>query len=134
MKRKNRAVEEVARVMLNKTNFPKYFWYYEISIVFEVMNIVLIRPILKVTSKYLSPSCILMQKKNCVLNNGKDNFSKFDAKVDEDLFLGYSTNSKAFCIYNTMTMTIEESVHVTFDETNPKIVIEVEFFYCASIQ
>lgn len=92
------------------------------------MNIVLIRPILKVTSKYLSPSCILMQKKNCVLNNGKDNLNKFDAKVDEDLFLGYSTNSKAFCIYNTMTMTIEESVHVTFDETNPKIVIEVEFF------
>ena len=32
--------------------------------------------------------------------------------------LGYSLNSKAFRIYNKRTMTIEESIHVAFDETN----------------
>ena len=43
---------------------------------------------------------------------------KFDAKADEGIFLGYSLHSKAFRIYNKRTMTIEESIHVTFDETN----------------
>jgi len=54
-----------------------------------------------------------------VLNNGKDNLGKFDAKSDEGIFLGYSTNSKAFRIYNKRTMIIEESIHVVFYETNP---------------
>ena len=46
-----------------------------------------------------------------VLNNGKDNLGKFDAKSDEDIFLGYSLNSKTFRIYNKRTMTIEESIN-----------------------
>jgi hypothetical protein len=45
---------------------------------------------------------------------------KFDAKTDEGIFLGYSLTSKAYGIYNKRTMTIEESVHVSFDESNPK--------------
>ena len=53
-----------------------------------------------------------------VLNNGKESLGKFDAKADKGIFLGYSLHSKAFRIYNKRTMTIEESIHVTFDETN----------------
>jgi len=53
-----------------------------------------------------------------MLNNGKDNLGKFDAKSDEGIFLGYSLNIKAFRIYNKRTMIIEESIHV-FYETNP---------------
>ena len=53
-----------------------------------------------------------------MLNNGKDNLGKFDAKSDEGIFLGYSLHSKAFRIYNKRTMIIEESIHVAFDETN----------------
>ena len=53
-----------------------------------------------------------------VLNNGKDNLGKFDAKSDEGIFLGYSLHSKAYRIYNKRTMTIEESIHVSFDESN----------------
>jgi len=53
-----------------------------------------------------------------VLNNGKDNLGKFDAKFDEGIFLGYSLHSKAFRIYNKRTTIIEESIHVAFDESN----------------
>lgn len=35
------------RVMLNKTNLPKYFWTDVVSIACYVMNNVLIKPILK---------------------------------------------------------------------------------------
>ena len=54
-----------------------------------------------------------------VLNNDKDNLGKFDEKSDEGIFLGYSLSSKAYRIYNKRTLTIEESMHVSFDETNP---------------
>ena len=34
------------------------------------------------------------------------------------MFVGYSSHSKAYRIYNKQTKTIEESIHVIFDETN----------------
>jgi len=53
-----------------------------------------------------------------VLNNGKDNIGKFDAKADDGIFIGYSSHSHAYRIYNKRTITMEEFVHVVFDETN----------------
>jgi len=53
-----------------------------------------------------------------VLNNGKDNLGKFDTKADEDIFLDYSSHSHAYRVYNKITMTVEESVHILFDESN----------------
>ena len=53
-----------------------------------------------------------------MLNNGKEDLGMFEAKSDEGIFLDYSLNSKAFRIYNKRTTTIEESIHVAFDETN----------------
>jgi hypothetical protein len=51
--------------------------------------------------------------------NDRDNLGKFDAKSDEGIFLGYSTNSKAYRVFNKRTMVVDESMHVVFDETNP---------------
>ena len=86
------------------------------------MNRALIRPILKKTPYELfnnrKPNIAHLHVFGCkcfVLNNGKESLGKFDAKADEGIFLGYS---QAFRIYNKRTMTIEESIHVTFDETN----------------
>ena len=36
-------------------------------------------------------------------------------------FLGYATQSHAYRVYNKILMTVEESMHVLFDETNPKL-------------
>ena len=49
-------------------------------------------------------------------NNGRDNLGKIDAKFDEAIFLGYSSTSKAFLVYNKRTLQVEESIHVIFDE------------------
>ena len=91
------------------------------------MNKALIRPILKKTPYELykgrKPNISHLHVFGCkyfVLNNGKDNWGKFDAKSDEGIFLGYSLNSKAFRVYNKRTMIIEKSIHVAFDETNSK--------------
>ena len=51
--------------------------------------------------------------------NTKDNLGKFDSKSDVGIFLGYFINSKAYRVFNKRTLAVEESMHVTFDESNP---------------
>ena len=60
--------------------------------------------------------------------NTKDNLEKFDAKAFEAIFIGYSNTSKAYRIFNKSTLTIEESMHVKFDESNAFVnnVVEID--------
>ena len=51
-----------------------------------------------------------------MLNNGKDDLGKFDPRSDEGVFVGYSSSSKAYRIFNKQTQCIEESIHIVFDE------------------
>nr|GEU29556.1 hypothetical protein [Tanacetum cinerariifolium] len=50
--------------------------------------------------------------------NGKGSIKtgKFDAKGDEGYFVGYSSSSKAFRVFNKRTKKIEENLHVEFLE------------------
>ena len=51
-------------------------------------------------------------------NNGKKTLGKFDAKSDKGIFLGYSSISKAYRVFNKRLEKVEEPIHVIFDETN----------------
>ena len=51
-------------------------------------------------------------------NNGREKLVNFDQSSDEGIFVGYSSISKAYGVYNKHTMVIEECIHVFFDETN----------------
>ncbi|GKB23177.1 uncharacterized mitochondrial protein-like protein, partial [Tanacetum coccineum] len=46
--------------------------------------------------------------------NTIDHLGKFDGKADEGFFVGYSTNSKAFRVFNSRTRIVEENLHVQF--------------------
>jgi len=50
------------------------------------------------------------------LLNTKDNLGKFDSKSDNGIFLGYSETSKALRVYNLRILTVEEAIHVKFDD------------------
>nr|GEY01212.1 hypothetical protein [Tanacetum cinerariifolium] len=50
-----------------------------------------------------------------------NHLEKFDGKSDEGFFVGYSTNSKAFRVYNTRTRKVEENMHINFLENKPII-------------
>ena len=41
---------------------------------------------------------------------------KFNSRVVEGIFLGYSLNSKAYRVYNKRTLKVEESTNIRFDE------------------
>ena len=43
---------------------------------------------------------------------------KFDSRVDEGIFVGYSWNSKAYRCYNLRLKSIVESINVKIDESN----------------
>ncbi|KAH9680506.1 Integrase catalytic domain-containing protein [Citrus sinensis] len=125
VERKNRSIQEMARTMLNENSLPKYFWAEAVNTACYVLNRVLIRPNLNKTPYELWKD----RKPNigyfkvfgckCFVLNTKDNLGKFDPKSDVGIFLGYSNSSKAYRVYNKRTLVVEESMHVTFDESNP---------------
>ncbi|KAH9781762.1 Integrase catalytic domain-containing protein [Citrus sinensis] len=125
VERKNRSIQEMARTMLNENALPKYFWAEAVNTACYVLNRVLIRPHLNKTPYELWKD----RKPNigyfkvfgckCFILNIKDNLGKFDPKSDVGIFLGYSNSSKAYRVYNKRTLVVEESMHVTFDESNP---------------
>jgi len=124
VERKNWSLEELARTMLNETELPKYFWADVVSTTCYVLNRVLTRPMLKKTPYELfkgrKPSVSHLKVFGCkcfILNNGKDNLGKFDSKSDEGIFLSYSLHGHAYRTFNKRTKLVEESMHITFDET-----------------
>nr|GFA46596.1 ribonuclease H-like domain-containing protein [Tanacetum cinerariifolium] len=52
----------------------------------------------------------------------KDHLDKFDGMADEGFFVGYSTNSKAFRVFNSRTRIVEENLLVKFSKNTPNIV------------
>ncbi|GJY57158.1 retrovirus-related pol polyprotein from transposon TNT 1-94 [Tanacetum coccineum] len=44
--------------------------------------------------------------------NSIDHLGKFNGNADEGFFIGYSTNSKAFRVFNSRTRIVEENLHV----------------------
>lgn len=54
-------------------------------------------------------------------------------KIDKGIFLGYSQSSKAYEVYNKRPLIVEESVHVSFDESFPKNVGKGMYFNDISV-
>ena len=111
--------------MLCESHLPKYFWVEAINTACYILNRALIRPIHKKTPYELwhdrKPNIgyfHIFRRKYFIHNNDKNNIRKFDAKLVEGIFLGYSTTSKAYRIFNKKILVVEECIHVTFDESN----------------
>ena len=124
--RKNRTLIEMAMTMLCDNNLPKYFWAKAVSTACYISNRLFIRLFLTKTPyelwkgkrpniSYFHPS----DTKCYILNNGKDQLAKFDAKSDEGTFLSYSLTSKAYRVFNKRTLVVEESIHIVFDDALP---------------
>ncbi|GJY94407.1 ribonuclease H-like domain-containing protein [Tanacetum coccineum] len=62
------------------------------------------------------PALSFMRPFGCsvIILNTIDHIAKFDGKADEGFFLGYSTNSKAFGVFTSRTMIVEENLHIQF--------------------
>ncbi|GKE57720.1 ribonuclease H-like domain-containing protein, partial [Tanacetum coccineum] len=119
-KRKNRTLIEAAMTMLADSKLPTTFWAEAVNTACYVQNRVLvIKPHNKTPYEHFlgrKPTLSFMRPFGCPITilNTIDHLGKFDGKADEGFFVGYSTNSKAFRVFNSRTRIVEENLHVQF--------------------
>ncbi|GJX74537.1 ribonuclease H-like domain-containing protein [Tanacetum coccineum] len=103
--RKNRTLINAARTMLADSKLPTTLWT-------KAVNTACRKPALSFMRPFGCPVIIL---------NTIDHLGKFDGKDEEGFFVGYSTNSKAFSVFNSRTRIVEENLHVKFSKDTPNI-------------
>nr|XP_023918384.1 uncharacterized protein LOC112029932 [Quercus suber] len=54
---------------------------------------------------------------NTACHTDRENVGNFDSRSDEGIFLGYSSTSKAYRVYNKRTMKVMETVNVVIDDS-----------------
>ena len=57
----------------------------------------------------------------CFILKDRENVGKFDSQSDEGIFLGYSSSSKAYKVFNKRTRKVMEMVNMVIDETSTPI-------------
>ncbi|GJW41738.1 putative ribonuclease H-like domain-containing protein [Tanacetum coccineum] len=116
--RKNRTLIEAARTMLADLKLSTTFWAEAVNTACYVQNRVLvIKPHNKTPYELFlgrKPALNFMRPFGCPVTilNTIDHLGKFDGKDDEGFFKGYSTNSKAFRVFNSRTRIVKENLHV----------------------
>ncbi|GKB08800.1 putative ribonuclease H-like domain-containing protein, partial [Tanacetum coccineum] len=125
--RRNRTLIKAARTMLADSKLPTTFWAEAVSTACYVHNRVLVVKPYNMTPYELfrgfKPALSFMRPFGChvTILNTLDSLGKFDGKSDAGFFVGYSLSSKAFRVYNTRTMRVEENLHIKFLENKPMI-------------
>nr|GFA60580.1 uncharacterized mitochondrial protein AtMg00810-like [Tanacetum cinerariifolium] len=113
--------------MLEDSKLPTTFWAEAINTACYVQNRVLVvKPHFKTPYELFkgrSHALSFMRPFGCHVSilNTLDQLGKFDGKSNKGIFVGYSTTSKAFRVYNIMTRKVEENLHITFLKNKPLI-------------
>ncbi|KAK0607836.1 hypothetical protein LWI29_021318 [Acer saccharum] len=122
VERKNRVLQEMAKVMLNSKKIPRNLWAEAVNTTCYVSNRVFRRPGTKQMSYELwkgkKPNVSYFHTfgSKCYILNDRNHLGKFDTKSDVGLFIGYAINSRAYRVFNLTTKTIMESINVKIDD------------------
>jgi hypothetical protein len=124
VERKNMTLIDMARSMLAEYNVSDSYWAEAINIACHASNRPYCHKLLKKTPYEL----LIGRKPNisyfrvfgckCYIFRKGSRLSKFEKKCDEGFLLGYSSNSKAYRVFNKTHGIIGEAYDVEFDETN----------------
>nr|GEX87248.1 hypothetical protein [Tanacetum cinerariifolium] len=125
--RRNMTLIEEARTMLSDSKLPTKFWAEAVNTACYVQNRVLvIKPHFKTPYELFkgrSHALSFMRPCGChvTILNTLDQLGKFNGKSNEGIFVGYSTTSKAFKVYNIRTRKVKENLHIAFLKNKPMI-------------
>ncbi|KAG5562829.1 hypothetical protein RHGRI_005526 [Rhododendron griersonianum] len=123
VERKNRVIQEMARVMLHAKKIARRFWAEAVHTACYVINRVYLRPGTMNTPYELwkgrKPNVKYFKTfgSKCFIMRDREHLGKFDSRSDEGIFLGYCTDSRAFRVYNNRTHSVMESINVVVDES-----------------
>ncbi|GKA78786.1 putative ribonuclease H-like domain-containing protein [Tanacetum coccineum] len=122
VERRNRTLVEVARTMLSAAKVPLFFWAEAIATACFTQNRSLVIPRHEKTPYHIinarKPSVKFFHifGSLCYIVRDGENLDKMKEKGDACIFVGYSTQSKAYRVFNKRTRIIVETIHVNFDE------------------
>nr|GEV03975.1 retrovirus-related Pol polyprotein from transposon TNT 1-94 [Tanacetum cinerariifolium] len=122
VERWNRTFVEAARTMLSAAKVPLFFWAEAIATACFTQNRSLVIPRHEKTPYHIindrKPSVKFFHifGSTCYIVRDGENLDKTKEKCDACIFVGYSTQSKAYRMFNKRTKVIVESIHVNFDE------------------
>ncbi|GJW25552.1 retrovirus-related pol polyprotein from transposon TNT 1-94 [Tanacetum coccineum] len=122
VERRNRTLVEAARTMLSATKVPMYFWAEVIATTCFTQNRSLIIPRHEKTPYHIingrmpSVKFFYIFCSLCYIIRDGENLDRMKEKCDACIFVGYSTQSRAYRVYNKRTKVIVKTIHVNFDE------------------
>ena len=120
-------IQEMARVMLLNKQIPQKFWGEAMKTSIHIGNRIFFQAGTKKTAceiwKGKKPKVKYFRVfgSKCYILNDWENLGKFDVKSDEGIFLGYSTTSRAYGVFNKRTKTVMESINVEIDDAITKV-------------
>nr|GFB47538.1 retrovirus-related Pol polyprotein from transposon TNT 1-94 [Tanacetum cinerariifolium] len=122
VERRNHTLVEAARTMLSVAKVPLFFWAETIATACFTQNRSLVIPRHEKTPYHIindrkpSVKFFYIFGSICYIVRDGENLDKMKEKGDECFFVGYSTQSRAYRVFNKKTRVIMESIHVNFDE------------------
>ncbi|GKC95863.1 retrovirus-related pol polyprotein from transposon TNT 1-94, partial [Tanacetum coccineum] len=122
VERRNRTLVEAARTMLSAAKVHLFFWAEAIATTCFTQNRSLV-----ISQHEKTPYHIINARKPsvkffhifaylCYIVKDGENIDKMKEKGNACIFVGYSTQSKAYRVFNKRTRMIVETIHVNFDE------------------
>ena len=124
VERKNRTLIEMSRTMLDEYGTSDRFWAEAINTSCHAINRLYLHRLLKKTSYELlvgrrpNISYFRVFGCKCYIYKKRTHLGKFQRRCDIGFLLGYSSNSKAYRVFNNATGLVEETYDVEFDESN----------------
>ncbi|GAU51225.1 hypothetical protein TSUD_412310 [Trifolium subterraneum] len=123
VERKNRTLQESARAMLHAKKLPYSFWAEAMNTACYIHNKVTLRSGTTTTlyelwkNKKPTVKYFHIFGSKCHILADREQRRKLDPKSDEEIFLGYSSNSRAYRVFNSRTKVIMESSNVVVDDS-----------------
>ena len=120
VERKNQVIQEMVRAMLHNKDVVRNLLREVVNTACHMINRVYFRPSTKKTPYELwrgrKPNVKYFRifGSTCFILKDRENVGKFDSWSNEGIFLGYSSTSKAYRVYNKRTMKVMETVVRTY--------------------
>nr|GEX14080.1 retrovirus-related Pol polyprotein from transposon TNT 1-94 [Tanacetum cinerariifolium] len=122
VERRNRTLIEAPRTMLSAAKVPLFFWAEAIATTCFTQNHSLVIPHHEKTPYHIindrKPSIKFFHifGSLCYIVKDGENLDKMKEKGDACIFVRYSTQSRAYKVFNKRTRLLIKTIHVNFDE------------------